>query len=129
MATGNFLHLLSESFTRDTPLKFDREKTVVSSCKNMNGNVRPALEPTGLAESNLGFLAWLFGTGAQHIMWHVVQKVRSEIEVRGIAAPRRSLFPSLHRTRCSPPCASGLAGLWDQTRSSARSHARTRGGP
>ena len=27
----------------------------------------------------------------QHILWHVVQKVRSVIEVRRIAAPRRSL--------------------------------------
>jgi hypothetical protein len=26
MATGNFLQLLSEPFTRDTPLKLDREK-------------------------------------------------------------------------------------------------------
>src|SRR6516165_7614278 len=31
MTTGNFVHLLSEPFTRDTPLKIDREEAVVSS--------------------------------------------------------------------------------------------------
>ena len=77
MATGNFLHLLSEPFTRDAPLKFDREKTVVSSRKNMNGDFGPALEATGFAENGLGFLAWLFRAGAQHVLRHVVQKVRS----------------------------------------------------
>jgi hypothetical protein len=54
MAALNFLHLLSEPFTRDTPLKFNREKAVVFSRKNMNGYVRPALEETGLAENGLG---------------------------------------------------------------------------
>jgi hypothetical protein len=34
MATGNFLYLLSEPFTCDTPLKFDRETAVVFSRKN-----------------------------------------------------------------------------------------------
>jgi hypothetical protein len=53
MATGNFLHVLSEPFTRDTPLKFDREKAVVASAKNMNGDVGPALEATGFAENRL----------------------------------------------------------------------------
>src|SRR5215510_14979130 len=93
MTAGNFLHHLSEPFTRDTPLKFDREKAVVSSRKNMNGDVRPVLEATGLAENGLGFLAWLFRAGAQHVLRHVVQKVRSNIEFRCIAAARRSLFP------------------------------------
>ncbi len=79
MATGNFLYFLSEPFMRDTPLKFDREKTVVFSRKNMNGDVRPALEATGLAENGLGFLARLFRAAAQHVLRHVVQKVRSHI--------------------------------------------------
>ena len=65
MATRNFIHLLTESFTRNTPLKFDREKTVVSSRKNMNGDIGPALEATGLAENRLGLLAWLFRAGAR----------------------------------------------------------------
>jgi hypothetical protein len=55
MTAGDFLNLLSEPLTRDTSLKFDREKTVVSSRKNMNGDVGPALEATGLAENGLGF--------------------------------------------------------------------------
>jgi hypothetical protein len=79
MATGNFLHFLSEPFTRDTPLKLDREKAIVCSRKNMNGDVGPALETTGFAENSLGFLAWLFRTGAQNVLRHVVQKVRSHI--------------------------------------------------
>jgi len=82
VAAGNFLHLLSEPFTRDTPLKFDREKTVVSPRKNMNGNFGPALEATRLAENGLNFLAWLFRAGAQQVLRHVVQKVRSHIEFR-----------------------------------------------
>jgi hypothetical protein len=71
MAAENFFHLLSEPFARDTPLKFDREKAVIFSRKNMNGDVRPALEATGIAENGLDFLAWLFGAGAQHILRHV----------------------------------------------------------
>ena len=67
MTAGDFLNLLSEPLTRDTSLKFDREKTVVSSRKNMNGDVGPALEATGLAEDGLGFLTWLFRSGAQHV--------------------------------------------------------------
>ena len=31
MATGNFLNLLSEPFVRDTPLKLDWEKAVISA--------------------------------------------------------------------------------------------------
>jgi hypothetical protein len=77
MATGNLLHLLSEPFAHNAALKFDREKAVIFSRKNMNGDVRPALEATGLAENGLGFLAWLFRAGAQHVLRHVVQKVRS----------------------------------------------------
>jgi hypothetical protein len=73
MTTGDFLHLLSEPFTRDTPLKFDREKSVVSSRKNTNGDVGPAREATGLAENGLGFLAWFRG-GAQHVLGYIVQK-------------------------------------------------------
>src|SRR6202011_6020917 len=113
MATGNFLHLLSEPFTRDTPLKFDREKAIVSSRKNMNGDIRPALEATGLAENGLCLLAWPFRTGAQHIQRHVVQKVCFHIKFRRIATARRSLFPRLGRSRRAPPCASGLARLWN----------------
>jgi hypothetical protein len=64
MATGNFLQLLSEPFTRDTPLKLDREKAIAFSSTNMNGDVRPALEATRLAKNGLGFLARLFWTGA-----------------------------------------------------------------
>ena len=45
---------------RDTPLKFDREKAVVVSCKHMKGDVRPSLEATGLAENGFGFLARSF---------------------------------------------------------------------
>jgi len=65
MTTGNFLYLLSEPFTRDAPLKFDREKTVVSCRKNKNGDVGPALEATGLAENGVGFLAWLAGSASR----------------------------------------------------------------
>src|ERR1700722_9797165 len=113
MPAGNFLHLSSEPFTRDTPLKFNREKAVVCSRKNMNGNVGPALELTGLAENGLGLLAWLFRAGAQHVLRHVMQKVRSHIEFRRVASPRRSLFPRFDRSCCAPPCTSGLTGLWD----------------
>src|SRR5579859_7535264 len=113
MAPGNFLHLLSEPFTRDAPLKFGREKTVVSSRNNMNRNVGPALEATGLAENDLGFLAWFFRAVAQHVVRHVVQEIRSYIELRRIAAARRSLFPRFGRSGCVPPCTSRLARLWD----------------
>jgi hypothetical protein len=64
LAAGNFLHLSSEPFARDTPLKFDREKAVVFSRKYMNGDVRPALEATRLAENVLCFLVRLFRAGA-----------------------------------------------------------------
>ncbi len=108
MATGNFLHLLSEPFAHDAALKFDREKTVVSSRKNMNGDFGPALEATGLAENDLGFL-------------------RSHIEFRRIAAPRRSLFPRFGRSCCAPPCTSGLAGLGDhRVDEHEHPHGRTR---
>ncbi len=72
MTAEKFFRLLSEPFACDTPLKFDREKAIIVSRKNMNGDVRPALEATGLAENGLGFLAWLFGAGAQHILRYVV---------------------------------------------------------
>src|SRR5271155_5914187 len=104
MATGNFVHLPSEPFTRHAPLKFDRKKAVVSSRKNMNGDFGPALEVTDLAKNGLSFLAWLFRTGAQHVLRHIVQKVRSCVECRRIAATRRGLFPRFHRSRCVPPC-------------------------
>src|ERR1700733_12439851 len=113
MAAGNFLPLSPEPSARDTPLKFDREKAVVFSRKYMNGDVRPALEATRLAENGRGFLAWLFGDGAQHILRHVVQKVRSHIELRRIAAASRGLFPRFDRSCCAPPCTSGLARLRD----------------
>ena len=132
VATWNFLHLLSEPFTRNTPLKFDREKAVVSSRKNMNGDVGPALEATGLTENGLGFLAWLFRAGAQHVLRHVVQKVRSHVEFRRIAATRRSLFSRFDRSGCAPPCTSGLSGLWDHRvdeQNHPRAHARKQGGP
>ena len=64
MAAGNFVHLLAKPIARYTPLKFDREKAVVFSRKNMNWDVRPALEATGLAENGLGFLA-VVRAGAQ----------------------------------------------------------------
>jgi hypothetical protein len=70
--TANLPYFLSEPFARHAPLKFDREKAVISSCKNMNGDVRPAPEATGLAENGFGFLAWVFGAGAQHIRRYVV---------------------------------------------------------
>ena len=65
MTTGNFLHLLSEPFTRDTPLKIDREEAVVSSRQNVSGDVGPALEAIGLAENGVGFLAWLAGSASR----------------------------------------------------------------
>lgn len=96
---------------RDTPLKFDWKKTVVSSHKNVNGDFGPALEATRLAENGLGFLARLFRAGAQHVLRHVVQKVRSHIEFRRVAAARRSLFPRIGRSCYAPPRTGGLAGL------------------
>src|SRR4029077_17886600 len=113
MATGNFLNLLCEPFTRNTPLKFYWEKEIVSSRKNAKGNVRRALEATGLGENGLGFLARLLRAGAQHVPRHVVQKVRFHIELRRVTAPRRGLFPRFNSFCCAPPCTSGLAGLWD----------------
>jgi hypothetical protein len=68
MAAGKFIHLLAEPIARDTSLKFDREKAIIFPRKNMNGNVWPALEATGLAENGLGFLPWCFWTGAQHVL-------------------------------------------------------------
>jgi len=127
MTAGDFLNLLSEPLTRDTSLKFDREKTVVSSRKNMNGDVGPALEATGLAENGLGFLTWLFRAGAQHVLWHVVQKVRSHIKFGRIATLRRSLLPRFDGCCCAPPCTGGLAGSWDhRVDKHNRPHGRTR---
>ncbi len=40
VAAGNFLYLLSEPLTRDTLLKFDWEKAVVSSRQNMTFDQR-----------------------------------------------------------------------------------------
>src|SRR5215831_2432372 len=126
MATGNFLYLASEPFARDTPLKFDREKAVVSSRKNMNWDVGPALEPTGLAENGLDLLAWLFGTGPQHVLRHVVQKISFHIKFCRVATARRSMFPRFDRSCCAPPCASGLTGLWDhRVDEHDHSHGRT----
>src|ERR1700756_5385520 len=113
MTAGNFIYLLSKPFTRDTLLKFDREKTVVSSGKNMNWDVGPAREVAGFAEDDLGFLTGLLRAGTQHVLRHVVQKIRSHIEFRRIAAARRSLFPRFDRACCAPPLTSGLAGLGD----------------
>jgi hypothetical protein len=100
MATGNFLNLLCEPFTRNTPLKFYWEKAIVSSRKNTKGNVRPALEATGLCENGLGFLARLLRAGAQHVPRHVVQKVRFHIELRRVTAPR--LVPALQQLLLRP---------------------------
>lgn len=111
MAAGNFLHFLAEPFTRDTPLKFDRKKAVVSSRKNVNGNLSPALEATGLTENGLGLVAWLRAV-AQDVPRHVVQKIRLHIEFRRVAAPRSSLFPRFNRAGCLPPGAGGFAWLW-----------------
>jgi len=94
-------------------LKFYREKAVVSSRKNMNEDVGPALEAAGLAENCLGFLAWLFRVGAQHVLRHIVQKARSHIEFRRIAAVRSGLFPRFGGSCCAPPRTSRLAGLGD----------------
>jgi hypothetical protein len=113
MAAGKFIHLLAEPIARDTSLKFDREKAIIFPRKNMNGNVWPALEATGLAENGLGFLPWCFWTGAQHVLRHVVQKICFKIKIRRVAAPRRGLFPRFNRACCAPPCAGCLAGLWD----------------
>jgi hypothetical protein len=131
MAAGNLLHFLSEPFTRDTPLKFDREKAVVSSRENMNGNVRPALKATGLAENSFGFLAWWLRAGAQHVLRHVVQKVRSHIKFRRIAAARCSLFPRFDRSCCThhAPAVSSGFGIIALTNTTIRTGARaqTRG--
>src|SRR5438046_163856 len=86
MTAGNFLYLLSEPFACDTPLKLDREKAVISSRQNMNGDVGPVLEAARFAENSVGFLARLLRAGAQHVMRHVVQEVRRHIEFRRIAA-------------------------------------------
>jgi hypothetical protein len=53
---------------RDLALKFDREKPVVSSRKDMHGEGGPAPEGAGLAENDICFLAWLFRASAQHIL-------------------------------------------------------------
>src|ERR1700722_20884093 len=102
MAAGNFIHLLAKPIARYAPLKFDREKTVVFSRKNMNGDVRPALEATGLAENGLGFLAWLFRAGAQPVLRHVVQKICFHIKFGRIATANRGLFPRFDRSWCVP---------------------------
>ena len=67
MTAGNLLYVLSNPFTRDTSLKFDRKETVVSPRKNMNWDVGPVREPTGIAENRRGLLAWL-RTGTQHVL-------------------------------------------------------------
>jgi hypothetical protein len=64
VTASNFLHLLFEPFAGHTLLEFDREKAVISSRQNMNGNVGPALEAAGLAENGLRFLARLLRSGA-----------------------------------------------------------------
>lgn len=113
MAAGNFLHRLAEPFTCNTPLKFDREKAVVSSRQNMNGNVGPALETAEFAEKNLGFLARLRRTGAQHIFRYVVQEVGREIKLRRLASAPRGFFPRFGSSCGVPPRASHFAGLWN----------------
>ena len=65
MTTGNFLYLLSEPFTRDAPLKFDREKNGRLLPQEQEWGVGPALEATGLAENGVGFLAWLAGSASR----------------------------------------------------------------
>lgn len=109
MTAGNFLYFLSEPFACDTPLKLDREKAVISSRQNMNGDVGPVLEAARFAENSVGFLARLLRAGAQHVMRHVVQEVRRHIEFRRIAAAHRSFFPRCDGSCCIPPCASRLA--------------------
>jgi hypothetical protein len=52
-------------------------------------------------------------SGAQHVLRHVVQKVRFNIEFRRIAAARRSLFARFERSCGAPPCTSHLSGLGD----------------
>ena len=56
MTTGNLLYVLSNPFTRDTSLKFDREKAIISSRQNMNGDVGPVLKAAGLAENGVGLV-------------------------------------------------------------------------
>jgi hypothetical protein len=96
MAAGDLLYVLSKSFTRNSPLKFDREKAIVSSRQNMNWYCWPALKAAGLTEDDVGFLAWFFRTGAQYVWRHVVQKVCWHIKCRRIAAAQRGLFPRLY---------------------------------
>jgi hypothetical protein len=48
MTAGNFIYLLAKPIARDAPLKFDREKAVVFSPKNMNGDVRPSSVAAGI---------------------------------------------------------------------------------
>jgi hypothetical protein len=74
MATGNSVHPFSEPGTGDTSLKLNREKAVVSSRKNLSGDVGPVLEATRFAENGLGFLAWLLRADLQHVPRHVMQK-------------------------------------------------------
>src|SRR5262249_4708733 len=113
MTAGNFHHLLSEPFTRDTALEFDWEKAIVSSRQNVNGDVGPVIEAAGLAEDGLGLLAWLLRSGTQHVPRHIVQEVRRRIKFGRVAMARRILFSRFGRPRCAPPCASHLAGLRD----------------
>ena len=84
MTAGNLLYLLSKPFTRDTSLKFDREKAVISSRQNMNGDVGPVLKAAGLAENGVGLLTKLFRAGAQHAMRHVVQNANGEARGRPV---------------------------------------------
>ena len=70
---------------------------------------------------------WLFRAGVQHVLWHVVQKVRSHIKFGRIATLRRSLLPRFDGCCCAPPCTSGLAGSWDhRVDKHNRPHGRTR---
>ena len=56
MTAGNLPYVLSNPFTRDASLKFDREKAVISSRQNMNGDVGPVLKAAGLAENGVGLV-------------------------------------------------------------------------
>ena len=126
MATGNFLYLLSEPFTRDTPLKLDREKAVISSRQNMNGDVGPVLEAAGLAENSVGFLARPVRAGAQHVLRHIVQEVRRHIEIRRIAAAPAALSLTATAPVAShhAPAVSPGFGIIALTNTSIRTDAR-----
>ena len=126
MTAGNFLYLLPKPFARDTLLKFDRKKAIVSSRKNMDRDVGPAREAAGFAEHDLGFLRGSLRTGTQYVLRHVMQKVGSRIEFRRIAAARGSLFPRFDRacsTTVQPAVSSGF-GIIALTNTTIRTGAR-----